>query len=394
MGRYGIYVRLELKRAFKMLPRFLTGAIVLVFLLGTIAFLATEALYGNAVANRITIGVVLPKDDIIAEKAITILASLDTVESMCDFVTMAESTAKEQLKNREIDGIMMVHDGFIDDIITGVNTPILLILPERLELESLIFKELADAGARSLGVAQASIYAADEICYLFDMPQAVPQVEAQLNQLFFEYTLPRKDYFRDYKINALGDVTVFQYFCGSSILLCLLLCGIPLYQIGHPDKKALTQKLKLIGIGRDRQIGAKILATATLLILVLSILTAGLAAAKMIELKVVVAVMMVLVSLWSASFIVMVFQVAGNAVTGVISLFWLAVLLLFLSGGIVPAVFLPEVIRSISVLIPTEPVLQILKGFFGVSISWTAAVKVFLWSGVFYLMAVAAGGKR
>ena len=55
MGTYLIYLRLEIKRAIKVLPRFVAGAIVLVAILGTIAFSASKLLYQDQVMGRFLI---------------------------------------------------------------------------------------------------------------------------------------------------------------------------------------------------------------------------------------------------------------------------------------------------------------------------------------------------
>ena len=56
-----VYLKLELKRAFKRLPHMAAGAIVLMAMLGTIAFAASKLLYGETTLERVTIGVVLPE---------------------------------------------------------------------------------------------------------------------------------------------------------------------------------------------------------------------------------------------------------------------------------------------------------------------------------------------
>lgn len=393
MGVYGIYIKLEIKRAFKILPRFLAGAIVLVCLLGTIAFLASRVLYGDSAVNRITMAVVLPEEDLLAQKAVLMLASMDSVESLCDFVYVDEDTAIEQLKNREVHGIMKVPKEFINGIITGVNTPILIILPDEKEIESLVFKELADAGARSLGIAQASIYAADEICYNYGLSEVIPKVEKQLNNLYFAYTLPRLDYFRHYQVNAISEVTAFEFFSISGIVFCLFLSGIPLYSLCKAEKRVLRDKLYLIGIGKEKRILTKILTTAMLLWIVLLLICVVMIVFEIIEMQFCLIFASAMISLTAASIIVAVYQVTSNPVVGVTALFWLSMLMLFLSGGFIPFVFLPAAVKQISVFIPTTPMIDMMKLFFGAAISWPAVVKLLIWSIGFYLVTVFTGGE-
>ena len=61
------------------------GAIALLFLAGAIALLAGRALYGDAAAGRVAVGVVLPKEDALARQMVSMISSLDSVKSLCDF---------------------------------------------------------------------------------------------------------------------------------------------------------------------------------------------------------------------------------------------------------------------------------------------------------------------
>ncbi len=394
MGAYVTYMILEIKRALKTLPRFLTGAIVLIFLLGTIVFSASKAIYGEAAMGRITVGVVLPHDDQLAKTAISMLSSMDSVKSICDFEYIAEEEGRERLNQNNIHALMLVPDGFVSDIISGANTPIQIILPDHGGIESMVFKELADAGARTLSVAQASIYAADEICIMYQIPNAVSEVEEHLNKIYFNYSLPRDDYFRHYQVSAINDVTALQYYGISAVVLCLFFCGIPLSAICIPEKKVLMQKLKLFGIGIQKQILAKIISAAILLWIIIAVGIIVLCGLKFISFKPVFIPVMILLSLTISSVIVAVYQITVSQIVGVMCLFWLTIGMMFLSGGLIPAVFMPESVRQLAPLMPTTDLITVFKGFLGIGFTWISMIKVWIWGMAFYLIAVLSGRRR
>ena len=156
------FLRLELKRAWKRLPYMAAGAAVLMLMLGTAAFAAGKVLSGEKALGRIAVGVVLPEGDKMAEMAVEMLGSLESVSSLCDFSFMDEGEAEEALKKGEILGIMRIPEGMIRGIMDGTNPPIHILLPKN-SLEAIVFKELTMAGARTLGAAQAGIYAGDSL---------------------------------------------------------------------------------------------------------------------------------------------------------------------------------------------------------------------------------------
>ena len=145
-----VYLKLELKRACKKLPHIIAGAIVLLLLAVTVAFLASRMLYGDQAAGRITVGVVLPEGDAVAQKAVAMVSSLESVKSICDFEYMDKEEGVRKLKDGQLYAVMEVPEGFVQDIMNGTNTPVRIILPRGAGLESRIFKELTDAGAKTL----------------------------------------------------------------------------------------------------------------------------------------------------------------------------------------------------------------------------------------------------
>ena len=139
MRGYLCYAGMELKRALKRLPHILAGAAVLVVLMGAAALLAGKLLYGGQAVERIPVGVVLPEEDALAGQAMRMVSSLESVKSLCDFTYIEEEATGEKLKKGELYAFLKMPDGFIQDIMSGVNTPVTVILPENAGAESRIF---------------------------------------------------------------------------------------------------------------------------------------------------------------------------------------------------------------------------------------------------------------
>lgn len=383
-----VYMKLQLKRTCKNLLYFLAGAIVLAVLLGTIAFSASKVLYGDAAVGRITVGVVLPRDDMVAAKALSMLSSMDSVKSICDFVYLEETKGRQQLETGELYALMVAPDGFVQDIMRGINTPVTVIFPRNPGMEALIFKELTDAGARTLSVAQAGIYGADEFCQIHGMVDSIPQVEAALNSLYMGYALPREDYFRNYKVSAAGDVTMIQYYGISAMVLLLLLCGIPAASIVKPERQVLQQKLKMIGIGRGTIVLARMAAVAFLLLLVLGLTAGILMGMGVLEFRWSLAGLGMLICLAVAAMVVFAYEAAGSQIAGVMLVFLASVTMMFLSGGFIPTVFLPQGFVKLSSWMPSTLLIHAMKFFLVEGISVIMVVKLSLLAVGFYGAAV------
>ena len=121
------------------------GAIVLMVMLGTIAFAASKLLYGEPTLGRITIGVVLPQEDRVAKQLVRMLGSLDSVKSS----VISPTWTSVRRKTAEGGGTVRGNDrsgGMVQGFMDGTNTPVTITLPRDNALESRVFKELTEAG--------------------------------------------------------------------------------------------------------------------------------------------------------------------------------------------------------------------------------------------------------
>ena len=113
MRTYMIYLLLTGKRLLRQLPYFLAGLAVMVLLVGMAAFSASKVLYGETSLKKIEVGVVLPEDDALSEKITKMIASLDSVESLCDFSYLEHDEAFQKMKSGELQAVFEVPSGMV-----------------------------------------------------------------------------------------------------------------------------------------------------------------------------------------------------------------------------------------------------------------------------------------
>lgn len=366
-----VYIKLELKRALKKLPNLYAGAIVLLFLMGTIALVAVQTLYQDERTGRIAAGVVLPQEDRVAAQVLQMLESLDSVKSICDFQYMTWEESQKALQQGKVYLVIEVPEGFVSDIISGTNTPLRLIFPQNAGLEAAVFSELAKAGADTLAASQAGIYAGGELLSSCQLESSLAQLEADLNQLYLSYSLPREDYFRHYQVSATGDVDALHFYAVSACVLLLLFLAIPVSGYLSPLKPALRRRLSMAGLGPAVRVGARILGLSLLFCLVL--IPAGLAGTALAWLPAWSGMLplLVLVSMAAASFTVCLYQLAANPLSSIMLLFLAGTGQHFLAGGFIPAVFLPAAFRSLEPVLPSAVLMNGLK--MAVTQAWSPA---------------------
>ena len=397
MSIHRIFWKLEIKRALGRLPQLLAGVVVLLFLAGTTALFASRALYGEQASGRIPVGVVLPEEELLAKKALSMIASLDSVNSLCDFLYLDRAGAMEGLKAGELSAVMDVPEGLVRGIMEGTNVPIRIIFPQEAGVESRIFQELTDAGAGTLSAAQAGIYAGNQLCRSYGLESRIPLLEADLTRIFLSYSLPREDYFRHSLVNATGDLTTAAFYAASAYVLVLLLGAVPVSGYLLPSPVVLARKLRMAGVGslsqvlaRTAGLGVLFLAGSVELFLAAAALGvwgslaggwsgqsgagtggsqsgAGIGGSRAggwnllseaapwdsLADKLLLAAALVLVCLAAAALVVLVYRLAGNLLGGILLLFLLATAQHFLAGGYLPLVFLPATVKGLAPLLPS-----------------------------------------
>lgn len=354
MRTFLTYFKLELKRTLKSLPYFFAGAIVLVLLAGTIAFSASKMLYGEKALGKINVGVAMPENDRLAQMAMSMVASLDSVGSLCEFSYVEEEEGRKLLENGEIFALMQIPRGLLEGIMDGRNIPVTITFPENSGLEAAVFKELTEAGTSILGTAQAAIYSTDDFLKNHQLESFIGQAERELNTVFMRYALSREGYFRTVRVSASGDVTTAVFYGISASVMILLLLGIPAAPIVRPYKLAVEQRLTLCGIGRVRRTAVRT-ASLTMMLLLASALPLIYFMAKGYFDNTAAAVCgWFFVCLAAAGWILLIYELCQNTTAAILLLFFSTAVMLFISGGIIPSVFLPEAVGALGKWMPSS----------------------------------------
>ena len=414
----GTFWILEIKRAWKRAGRLLFGALLLLFLACTAGFLFGKLLYGDAVSRRIQIGAVVPEGDAFAKQVLSMITSLDSVKSLCDFHYMEREDAINELEAGNLFAVMEIPEGMVEGIMDGSNIPIRVIFPENSGTESLIFKELTDAGAKTLGAAQAGIYAGDELIRTAGEAvgiseearrEAVSALERDLNEIFLSYSLPREDYFFSQEVTATGEVGLAAYYGISMFVLALLLLAIPAADFLLPWGRAMKQQLSRTGIGPSARCAGRILGLGSLYMAVVGLSWAayclwagrpfpadfgdfGRAAGGMqagplavfssfggsAVFSAAAALLLFLLFCWTAAaFAVFLFEFAGTLLGGVMLLFLAGIGQHILAGGFLPVIFLPEALRKAAPYMPSAVWMDTAKVLLTGAWDWGVLVRFF-----------------
>ncbi|MFQ7828760.1 hypothetical protein [Clostridium fessum] len=179
------------------------------------------------------------------------------------------------------------------------------------------------------------------------MPEQIPVSEQDLNRIFLKYAMNREALFRKKTVSAAGDVSTAVFYGISGIVFLMILTGIPAAPFLAPQTEALEQGLRRIGIRRWYPLFCKCLCMTLLLMAVTAgsygwAVQKGYALAGREELAA-WGLTCAAVSAW----ILLFYEVCRSSAAAILTLFAVNVVFLFLAGGIIPSVFLPELVQKV-----------------------------------------------
>lgn len=361
MGTFLTILKIEIKRALKSIPYFLAGAVVLAVLAGTIAFSANRVLYGDKSVGSIQVGVTVPEEDRGAKWIMSMVSSLESVSSLCEFVYVDEEEGRRQMENGEIYALMLIPDQLLEGIMNGTNEPVTIVFPEQAGLEASIFRELTDAGTEILKTAQAAIYGTDELLKDMGRTSRIPQAESELNRLYLKYALSRSAYFRTERVSASGDVTTEVFYGISCAVLAVLLLGIPAAGFLRPFSPVMEKKLYLFGFSRPMRLWARTVVLAFLFALATALpfficLSEGFFQSDLYSIPA-----WLLICICASSWVILIYEAGRNTLAGISILFLSTIIMMFMAGGLIPSVFLPGAVAGAGRFTPVFFLMEAVK---------------------------------
>lgn len=358
--------RLELKKTINIMPAMLFEAALLLAVLSAVAFGVGKLIYRDSPAIQINVAIVEEEENPLTDVAVNYIQGMENISEFCRFTFVAKEEGLAMLKDGRAAALLYVPEGMIEGIMNGNNVPAQIFFPENAGIESAMLKELTDAGVQMLKVAQAEIYGIYDTARTYGALDGILGLEAGIDMYNLEFALDRLALFQEQRLSATGSLTLFQYETASGMIAFLMLIGMSCYPVMQPYPDALRRQLKRCGTGIGRQCFGKWLCGLCSIIinalffgiLVRMILTAlghsdWLPAAGLRQ-----AGTAFIIILCIATFIFMIFQLAGNGSSAILILFFLSVLMLYFSGGILPSVFLPQTARSIGKILPASYLIE------------------------------------
>lgn len=266
------------------------------------------------------------------------------------------------LKNGSVCAVLLFPKQMFSGILDSTNIPARLYLPDGGSFSSLLLAKFAEAGALTLGSAQAGIYAASDLYHEYGLSSLCSDIYYEINLVNLKYALARESVFSTNATTTTGELSLLEYYGGTLVLCLFLFFGAGLGSfLCNALPKTLGEQFKRNGISSLCLEASLYLPLVLFYIVTTVFLVSGsipfrsentFSAASFLFLLSVV--------LCLAAYTQFIFSLFRDVGRGFLAYTFSGLLMIFMAGGFLPYAFLPHIF---SVLTPYLPLGSCLSGF-------------------------------
>lgn len=392
------YLLIQIKRLFRVLPmallfNFLTIA-------GICGIFALKIGTTSKSQSRIGVGIVGNIENRYMKLGVEMLNNMDASRFSIKFINMDETAAKKSLKAGEIIGYFKIDKDFIEALEKGENRPVEYI-SSGAGMISALSKEVASVFSTLLVNSERAIYATDN--YLIDHPQVYNRERAntEFNIELLKNVMSRG---RIYDVKSIDTVSGLSdadnYICGMSVLF-MMLTGLGLGGLLSDKNESLLRVLKSRGLSYGNSLIADMFVISLYIILTVLIFTGGMALTG--------AILpgnhnfvnlfeyckdIVFLSVMFASMHLFIYEIIYKRVVAVLAELLLSISLGYIGGCIYPINFFPDIIRKLSIFLPSGAGIQVLSDGMGYSVDIFCFIIILVYSILFIGGVYALRNKR
>jgi ABC-2 type transport system permease protein len=363
MKKHLFLLYLRIKAAFRRIPGMLAMSVVFGVLIAAFGIAGTLLVYHTTERQPMSVALVIPENGREYSRMVfSFLYEIDTVNDYCSFQEMDEEAAFTRLESGDVEAIILLPDNFVESIMDGTNTPAQIILPKSgMTSSSPLFRELVNAGVCDLAVAQAGIYAIDDLCLKYGLRSSLASIELKINEIYMSYALNRDIYFDRQTVSATGSLTLTWFYIRSGVVLLLFLCSISCMGLLRGDNRGLSEALKVSGISTGYSQCCKALSVALVYFIPLSVACLAFGMYNLVLLFFILFIIFIMAETLLC--------LSGNMTTGVLVLFMAVMVMMFASGGIIPSAFLPNTMQAVGRWMPTTVILELAGDLIGKNVN-------------------------
>lgn len=366
------YFYLQQKRAFKLFPYVLTVTFIL--LLGVV--IALNGIIGQNAGKeenqKVRVGVAGDMENSFIRFGMGAFGSLDDTRYSIELAQYEEKDAATALKKGDVAAYIVVPEEFVEKALHGNIEPIKFVTTAessdiitlfKTEIVSIITKMVIDCQKGTYGIGDALIAA--------DSKNLVGKAESEISLEYFELVLNRGKILEVEELGVANSLSTTNYYICSLLIVFIMIMGLPFASLYCNRDTALAALLNSKGKTSFKMLCGEYLAhlismlSILLLTLLGTVIYSSVADVNLFkETYGCPFITLVPVLMMFAAFNLLVFEVASNIISGLLTHFFLSIALCFISGCFFPLHSFPSSIQKVAQILPVCVAREQLSTFF------------------------------
>ncbi len=218
------YIRIEFKRA---VHAFVSGMVTLI-IISVITAGSAAALYALlqslGISDPVRIALCTSEESM-PPVMIRFIQNLDSVKAVCKLEETDEESARQGVKDGTYGAAVILPANFYEDVNTGVNTPARILIPSNAGSEVRSFGELMESVVSMVDTVEGGIYAVTDGYIEYGMMVSRGDMENYLTGLSYDLLMARTTFFKESFEDAFDVKGLVSYMTVCSCLLInMVLC--------------------------------------------------------------------------------------------------------------------------------------------------------------------------
>ncbi len=367
MRQSTMLLRLQLKRAAKKIPQLLLGSLAISAVVVMVVLFCAYSRNEESILPKTRIAVVEGENAMLSDFIQGLLGNMQSTDAMITMEPMEREEAFAAFRRGELECVMDFPTDFMAGIGRGEDEGAMLYVKnEGVAYDLGIIVQLADSAEKYLSTAEAASYSMKDVLNKTELDDLREGYDNDLDVVNLRVLLLREDDFSKIVVVGEKDTSISQTYACSALVMLILLWGLSCGAMVKNDSMQLGRKLSVGGVSIFKQELIRLLSMIFLLGTMLALVFAALISAfpfakgayEQIDVYDAGRLWLLLISfipclLLAGSIVYFCFMAAANEIGGILLLFTGTIVMGYMSGCLLPSVYLPKAIRRTAKFLPT-----------------------------------------
>lgn len=361
-SQFGRTLRTDIKRAVRSLPGFFATAVIFVAIAGVITYYAKYFVFDREIFSNVKVAYYVNTNDELGKNQIDIIKEMDSIKESATLMSVeSEEAGMGMLADKEIAAFLVVPGNFVSDM-GSEESAIRVYFNDDDSFESYLVNDIVMIISKLYGTARTTVFSYRTIAVDKGFEdELVKKGYNSLNARLFTDVFARTAGYDIETIDSDGAYSLEQNFTCSMILLVMFLMCFQLisYYKGHNSAYKMIQRMS--GVSKFKLSVSSILcATGLLYLLYIFIFILLGLFNRGTKISSVITIIPILVLVAGIAFLLSELIDSEQVIDLVI--FLGVVVLIYLAGGFIPLLLMPEFMRDVAAFNPMTYLLKFMIG--------------------------------